>query len=186
MSEASAGAAASVNVLTAEVRTLMVGNRQVTMSVFRQLDHVVPAEIEPFGRVQVAGSSREITVVGRGVSSGALVRSSVKQAEPPHSWNRPVDVGLDAQWCVLGPHDMFSRPQFAVIAERGAYKATRLIPSGTPVDSSVPAGQWRYSNGEAEEVVKREAEYDLDTIQERVTLHAAWKALPLIVLAGLR
>jgi hypothetical protein len=43
---------ASVEVLTAEVRTIMVGNRQVTMSVYKQLDWVKPSAIEPFGRVR--------------------------------------------------------------------------------------------------------------------------------------
>ena len=35
--------------LTAEVRVLMVGNRQVTRSVYWQLDYVSPLGIEPFG-----------------------------------------------------------------------------------------------------------------------------------------
>ena len=43
---------AHVEVLTAEVRVLMVGSRQVTLSVYRQLDHVRPGHIEPFGRVR--------------------------------------------------------------------------------------------------------------------------------------
>lgn len=44
--------AATVQVLRAEVRTLMVGSRQVTMSVFQQLDMVPWGEITPFGRVR--------------------------------------------------------------------------------------------------------------------------------------
>lgn len=49
---------ATVEVLTAEVRALMVGSRQVTLSVYRQLDQVDPFEVpltegfEPFGRVR--------------------------------------------------------------------------------------------------------------------------------------
>ena len=42
---------AEVQVLTAEVRVLMVGSRQVTLSVYRQLDPVAASDIEPFGRV---------------------------------------------------------------------------------------------------------------------------------------
>lgn len=42
---------ATVEVLTAEVRVLMVGSRQVTLSVYGQLDEVSPAQIRPFGRV---------------------------------------------------------------------------------------------------------------------------------------
>lgn len=50
---------ATVETLTAEVRTLMVGSRQVTLSVYRQLDSVSPYpslfitdhNFSPFGRV---------------------------------------------------------------------------------------------------------------------------------------
>jgi hypothetical protein len=85
---------ARVDVLTAEVRVLMVGSRQVTMSVFEQLDPVEPGQIEPFGRVSrrrahcpdpYYGSARTspdcpgdcIDVVGRHWSSGVLIRSCV-------------------------------------------------------------------------------------------------------------
>jgi hypothetical protein len=43
---------ATVETLTAEVRVLQVGNRQVTLSMYKQLDRVSPWHIEPFGRVQ--------------------------------------------------------------------------------------------------------------------------------------
>ena len=80
--------AARVEVLTAEVRVLMVGSRQVTLSVYAQLDRAEPGQIEPFGRVRPGrahcsdgwgGISREcprdcIDVVGRD-ATGALVRS---------------------------------------------------------------------------------------------------------------
>ena len=47
------GGTAQVKLLTAEVRTLQVGNRQVTLSVFRQLDTLLNLEnFEPFGRVR--------------------------------------------------------------------------------------------------------------------------------------
>lgn len=67
--------AATVEVLTAEVRTLVVGNRQVTMSIYKQLDHVPWREIEPFGRVNAPtlGVGAEVSVVGRHIPSGALV-----------------------------------------------------------------------------------------------------------------
>jgi hypothetical protein len=42
---------ATVELLTAQVRILQVGSRQVTLSVYRQLDQVPADEIEPFGRV---------------------------------------------------------------------------------------------------------------------------------------
>lgn len=67
---------AHVQVLTAEVRTLVVGSRQVTMSVYNQLDNVSPSEIEPFGRVTPKEMNGVfIFVVGRHRTTGALVRS---------------------------------------------------------------------------------------------------------------
>jgi hypothetical protein len=67
---------ATVEVLTAEVRVLQVGRRQITMSVCRQLDQVEPWQIEPFGRVsdgEYGGSW--VAVVGRDTRTGALVRA---------------------------------------------------------------------------------------------------------------
>jgi hypothetical protein len=43
---------ATVEVLTAEVRVLMVGSRQVTLSVYRQLDAIAFNALTPFGRVR--------------------------------------------------------------------------------------------------------------------------------------
>ena len=57
---------AQVKTLTAEVRTLVVGSRQVTMSVYSQLDEVDYDEIEPFGRVSPKGAEPAfICTVGR-------------------------------------------------------------------------------------------------------------------------
>lgn len=74
---------ATVEVLTAEVRTLMVGSRQVTLSVYRQLDWVPNDAIQPFGRVRadtkpVDRLSDEVQVVGVS-EDGALVRSRLSR-----------------------------------------------------------------------------------------------------------
>ena len=70
-------ATATVEVLTAEVRVLMVGSRQVTLSVFRQLDYCSPQEIEPFGRVNDASADDDyLRVVGRD-DDGVLVMSRI-------------------------------------------------------------------------------------------------------------
>jgi hypothetical protein len=72
-------ATATVKVLTAEVRVLMVGARQVTLSVYRQLDWVPPGCLEPFGRVNDRPDGG-VEVVGRSARArdrGALVRSRV-------------------------------------------------------------------------------------------------------------
>ncbi len=86
---------AHVQVLTAEVRTLVVGSRQVTMSVYNQLDDVPPQKIEPFGRVRprtVHGPF--IFVVGCDKATGSLVRSHIPQH--PESLN-------DKGWVPKGP-----------------------------------------------------------------------------------
>ncbi len=72
---------AHVEVLIAEVRVLMVGSRQVTLSVFRQLDHVRPGHIEPFGRVRDGAEDGWVQVVGR--------RAALSIAVP---WSGPVSV----------------------------------------------------------------------------------------------
>lgn len=68
---------AAAETLTAEVRVLMVGSRQVTMSVYSQLDYIDPEEIEPFGRVNPRDAEWWRTyVIGRNKKTGSLVRSS--------------------------------------------------------------------------------------------------------------
>jgi hypothetical protein len=67
---------ATVEALTAEVRILMVGSRQVTMSVYGQLDHVNYDEIEPFGRVLPKDAQNgHVYVIGKRAGSGDLVSS---------------------------------------------------------------------------------------------------------------
>jgi len=68
---------ATVETLTAEVRVLMVGSRQVTMSVYNQLDEVDYDDIHPFGRVRPKGDDSYIWLVGRHEASGTLVRARI-------------------------------------------------------------------------------------------------------------
>lgn len=73
---------AKIEVLTAEVRALMIGSRQVTLSVYRQLDRV-PADIcEPFGRVRDTQDRGDaVFVVGKDSRTGDLVRAA--RERPP-------------------------------------------------------------------------------------------------------
>lgn len=84
---------ATVETLTAEVRALMIGHRQVTLSVYRQLDFVDEAECEPFGRVNDGKQEQGygVYVVGRHLSTGALVRAHMKPPMPPSQWNKRVE-----------------------------------------------------------------------------------------------
>lgn len=70
---------ATVETLTAQVQVLTFGNRQVTLSVYRQLDTVSIDLIEPWGRVN-AGDNDKTWVVGRERETGALVRAFVPEA----------------------------------------------------------------------------------------------------------
>lgn len=86
---------ACVQVLTAEVRVLVVGSRQVTLSVYRQLDTVAFDDIEPFSRVSTRDAlTYEIWVVGRG-GDGALVRCWLPE---PFAWPQAEDRSLSCRW----------------------------------------------------------------------------------------
>jgi hypothetical protein len=79
---------ATVQTLAAEVRVLVVGNRQITTGIARQLDVVEPGDVEPFGRVAakaIGGSpgAYEVYVVGRSRTTGALVRARAHSATHP-------------------------------------------------------------------------------------------------------
>ena len=66
---------ATVEVLTAEVRVLMVGARQVTLSVAKQLDVVPLWELGIYGRVKISDRGRgrvRPLVIGLHHSTGAL------------------------------------------------------------------------------------------------------------------
>ena len=150
---------AHVDVLTAEVRALMVGSRQVTLSVYRQLDRVLPADIEPFGRVRDRDTHPpDVAVVGRHIGTGALVASSAMPIPGE-------DIPMIVEW----------RPWR--LALRSASPSDELVDyDGRQVLLAVnvwdrpdrPTIRWlaeQFDNGRAA---------------------ARWPTLPLIVLAGLR
>lgn len=64
---------ATVELLTAEVRVLFVGSRQVTLSVARQLDRISLSRLEVFGRVKLGTDTFDrATVIGRDTTTGVL------------------------------------------------------------------------------------------------------------------
>jgi hypothetical protein len=180
---------ARVEVLTAEVRVLMVGSRQVTLSVFGQLDQVQAHEVDPFGRVAPRQAEDEtVYVVGastRAADKGTLVRS----ARPTSAW---------LNWRVLR-----SRSAAEVIR---AYEA--WVAQGCPASITGTSPTWeRYHErleqyradhgADSHRVLERglpthrpNAAKDLTAEARRLEAEAAqaalWEALPLIVLAGLR
>jgi hypothetical protein len=60
---------ARIETLTAEVRVLQVGSRQVTLSMFRQLDWATHTDVEPFGRVKTGDVPPGRPKIGDGASA---------------------------------------------------------------------------------------------------------------------
>ncbi|MGO8889724.1 MAG: hypothetical protein ACLP8X_28085 [Streptosporangiaceae bacterium] len=166
---------ATVEVLTAEVRVLQVGRRQVTLSVVRQLDWADPADVEPFGRVRTGdnlpgrpsaignmGSSRvkqpaAVEVVGS--ASGVLVRSV--------SWRSMLT-------CTSGGASACPEAQ-ALNTELDRFKVR-----GQPPSHKTPEYQRILDRFMAHEV------HDWTRYDPDQRTYDAWQALPLIVLAGLK
>jgi hypothetical protein len=71
---------ATVEVLTAEVRVLMVGSRQITLSVARQLDEVEWEQCEPFGRIRDS-QDFSTAVIGRDRNNGQLCKTHIHDSE---------------------------------------------------------------------------------------------------------
>lgn len=90
-------ATATVETLTAEVRVLMVGSRQVTLSVARQLDWIDITQLEPFGRVAIRPPARgdgwggtyidelDMTLIGRDRRNGVLSLAVMKWQHDNHT-----------------------------------------------------------------------------------------------------
>jgi hypothetical protein len=75
-----------VKTLTAEVRVLMVGSRQVTLSVYNQLDCIPHRQIDPFGRVNPRDADPgRVYAVGRDPETGVLARAKTPR------WDEELD-----------------------------------------------------------------------------------------------
>ena len=110
---------ATVETLSAEVRVLTVGRRQVTMGVFRQLDTVDWTErktLELFGRVRETRKDEKdlLHVVGRVKDTGVLVRSMInprderfgEPSERPKFW---ISYRADTRWKTTFNHPLALR-----------------------------------------------------------------------------
>lgn len=161
---------ARVEVLRAEVRVLMVGSRQVTLSVARQLDVVEPTKIKPWGRVRIDKDPTGQVIEVVGPADGALARSATSRER-----NRcPRDHAGREQHCA-----QYKRLRLDVDAERTAREAQARqagVRPPVPVPGSSPA----------ERALKQHAEHDWWGYEDGKALYEAWEKLPLIVLAGLK
>ena len=131
-------ATATIEILTAEVRTLQVGSRQITLSVYRQLDDATPDNCDPFGRVRDREHEpNRVYVVGRDIDTGALVRSW--RPLPASVWLSDVDVS-----------DLMVRPEWLVERNRAwqseiTVDGRRVTMSANQKDTEVCNGQLAYT-----------------------------------------
>lgn len=79
---------ATVQTLTAEVRTLMVGKRQVTLSVAKQLDTVPLLELDIMGRIHLGRENPYVI----GSHHGKL--ACARWEDPQHIYPRPAFIEL--------------------------------------------------------------------------------------------
>jgi len=85
---------ATIETLTAEVTTLRLGARKVSLSVAKQLDTADYTDIEPMGRVRIGQQVPDVVeVIGKHRRSDALVRSHLSDKKvatvelPPAFWH---------------------------------------------------------------------------------------------------
>lgn len=184
---------ATVETLTAEVRVLMVGSRQVTMSVYNQLDTAEYEDAELFGRVSPKDARPGyIYFAGKNRESGSLIRGHIPadktavQKENPDLWAAIRNYRSEAQHLSAFvkrhheglsyrcPEEDHSRCKIGICDFGGMNWDTRQI-------GAVEADIQRLRDQAAELQGIGDQE-----IAESLALAATVAALPLIVLAGLR
>jgi hypothetical protein len=179
---------ATVEVLTAEVRVLMVGSRQITRSVYRQLDWHDPRDMEVFGRVN-EGDSGDVEIIGKLRSDGSLVRgligrpywSSEADSDDFTHWARHEDVPVRHSVVVW---ETESGEQFHWIYRGSASSKKFQSPSGGKCTSWSPAEDCDVQY--LRESWRVDAQSDVEKFLIRRRAHELAKKLPLIILAGLR
>jgi hypothetical protein len=201
---------ARVQVLTAEVRTLAVGSRQVTLSVYGQLDQAAPDDITPFGRVEPRDALDEwVYVVGRHTGTGVLVRSSLpyttwgvranRRAFEDDLWRLHPDSG-SALLTGAPPLVYEYRGEQAELAAlrrpKGVVRLLMLNDAAAEFDKAALGAGDGWEGLPGEEAKRRRAEWEAraSTIRERFDgefgemslIAERWLELPKIVLARLR
>jgi hypothetical protein len=188
---------ATVETLTAEVRVLMVGSRQVTLSVFRQLDWIDYDEIEPFGRVN-EGDGR--VVVGKHTGTGVLARATLRQED---EWTRNDGYHLDGlrgeQRDLLRKLETYKESVARFNRDKAKYTAimndeTKSLSERGSAQGSIeylkiyetdptPRLEANKKDIQRQEAWWKQSEKNVIFNRSRI---ASFNALPLIVLAGLR
>lgn len=180
---------ATVETLTAEVRVLMVGSRQITLSVAKQLDWVDYALLEVFGRVRLTD---ETLLIGRAPNG------SLSLAKLPPAPDYPIEISLinaDYERITVcsALRATYSRYEgrFLVYYHELSYNGTLIyVPSNLTApckqhfhgfdDKSACSPPWS-ANG-----LEQDIEAEIANYNAALTKHQQYASLPLIVLAGLR
>ena len=176
---------ATVTALTAEVRVLMVGSRQITLSVARQLDYAAFGDMEPMGRCRIAP---EVThLIGRHLVTGALVVCQMPwEVSFPPRLPRPLARAITL--CKRLSHQGVGRGVYSFESPVGAV--------GFAEDDRVRCAYDHWYQGQCDPLMSASPE-TWGQVEALVRRHeqgqAAYNArieaaqeLPLIVLAGLR
>ena len=173
---------ATVETLTAEVRVLMVGSRQVTLSVVKQLDAVAWDQMEPFGRVRCTNPNvtSPVMLIGRHRVDGVLVVAAMPQT------SYRVNVGVLPEPITVC-HAIFHDPSLIFEGRRIWVEAESIKECGihghlryADLASDLRCKGWD-SNGNEEVIRERIAGYDSYAARVKVL-----EDMPLIVLAGLK
>lgn len=183
---------ATVQALTAEVRVMMVGSRQVTMSVYKQLDKVEPNDLaEIFGRVHPTGHEPNVSlhVVGRS-SAGSLVSSSMSTVAK-RMW--PLYIGVETTYA-YGKETYECGVTRELGSTRGCIcEACADVPVGHRVRNmgllqagpeSLAPTDYRMRSASYESLDDWEDGWDARVAED--VRREEWINLPLVVLAGLR
>lgn len=174
--------AALVETLTAEVRVLVVGSRQVTAGVASQLDQVHYADLRPFGRINLRDETR---IIGARRSDNALVTS--------HFPGRPVgppvlaaDHTLSIRWCACRRRNRDGRYGLRWHDGRDFLALESDIEWAARAHGLAGLGECAWETDSTEECWRRALDAAYEIRQDLDRQHQEATALPLIVLASMR
>lgn len=169
---------ATVETLTAEVRVLMVGNRQITLSVFHQLDRCPAEDVKPFGRVRVTKDlPRDVVEIVGAAPDGNLVRANVSR---PTTTFRGMDIPSEVEHHIAHSAGL-KRDQTIATSPKGR----RLIYISN-TSTSPCSVDWGCDLTKAAAAFEKWSVDWVDDLDQEMDLYETSSALPLIVLAGLR
>jgi hypothetical protein len=177
---------ATIETLTAEVRTLIVGSRQVTLSVAKQLDIIPLSRLRIFGRVHI--SKDRDYVIGADVDGTLALAKYYPEWRPALSFITADD--LKGGHIIVCNHELTPTPRcyrLRFVDETFEVAADATKPCG--IDGHRQYGQekcegWRTNGCDVLISVSLQLQQDLNTIK-RARIKAAAES-PLIVLAGLK